>query len=98
MSSCGTTGMMFRQTSECSLIQYAHAFHCKKGLMGSIHAVEMRIENVVLAENWKSMIFKVGTSTDYSNSNLQKNWYISALARPDCPKCYNVAFGDVCKN
>lgn len=66
--------------------------------MGSMSSNEIRIENCVLAENQKGLIIKMSTDNDQKNPMIQNKWYITALARPDCPKCYNAALGNICKN
>ena len=64
------------------------AFHAKRGIMATINANEIRVEDIVLAENVVSLIIKPGSDNDYVNAFLQKNWFISAVARPSCTKCY----------
>jgi hypothetical protein len=54
---------------------------------------EIRVENVVLAENDISVIVKPGHHDSYNNPHFSKNWFITALARPDCPKCYSSDLG-----
>jgi len=45
-----------------------------------------------------SLLIKTGSSDDYSNSYKGRNWYISALARPNCVQCYGSDLGDVGSN
>jgi nitrous oxidase accessory protein NosD len=99
VSSVILAGLIYRQTAgDCSLIKTGGAFHAKRGIMGTINTNELRVENVVLAENDVSLIMRVGTDNDYSNAWLQKNWYITGIARPTCTKCYDSEFGNVCSN
>ena len=66
--------------------------------MGAFTAYEVRVEEVVLAENKINAIIRFANDDDYDNGNLQSKWYITALARPECTKCYDSSFGEICKN
>jgi len=66
--------------------------------MGTINVVEIQIDNIILAENTVSLVIKPGSGDDYSNSYKGRNWYISALARPNCVKCYGSDLGNVGSN
>jgi hypothetical protein len=49
-----------------------------------------------MAENEIGVAIKSGHKDDYDNPYIERNWYISAMARPNCPKCYNIEFGNLC--
>jgi hypothetical protein len=64
--------------------------------MATINVNEVRVEDVILAENQISLVIKPGGDNDYSNAYLQRNWFISGLARPNCIKCYAGAYASTC--
>lgn len=80
------------------MISRNFAFHANRGLMGSINVNELQIENVILAENTVSLVIKTGSDDNYSNSYKARNLYFSAVARPNCPKCYGADLGNVGSN
>ena len=73
-------------------------FHTAKGVMGAMMTNEIRIENMIAAENKVGVLFKPGTQDDFDNPMFAKGWLVTALARPDCPDCYSTSLGDMCKN
>lgn len=76
-----------------------YAFHTAVGIMAAMNTKKTDIDKIILAENKKHLVLKPGLSSNYENPTHHKNWYFSALARPDCPKCYNEKiFGKICKN
>ena len=56
--------------------------------MAVLQSEEVRTNRIIMAENTKNVVLKGGHIDDYDNPYLQRNWFISALARPNCPKCY----------
>jgi hypothetical protein len=46
---------------------------------------EIRVSNIILAENDISLVMKTGLHNNYNNVHYGSNWYITALARPNCP-------------
>lgn len=56
------------------------------------------IHNFLGAENKMSVLLTSGSRNDYNNKFFAKNWFISAFARPDCPKCYSNSLGRMCAN
>jgi hypothetical protein len=59
---------------------------------------EIRIENIIAAENKVGLLIRPGTQDDFDNPMFAKGWVVTALARPDCPDCYSTALGDICSN
>jgi hypothetical protein len=61
------------------------AFHSKRGVMSCMLTDEIRVSNIILAENDISLVMKTGLHNNYNNVHYGSNWYITALARPNCP-------------
>lgn len=80
------------------MITKAYAYHCSEGIAVGIKTGEMKIKDIVAAENRMSVLLMTGSSNEYSNRVFAKNWYVTAFARPDCPKCYSISLGDFCSN
>jgi hypothetical protein len=59
---------------------------------------EIRVENIIAAENSIGIIIRPGSFDDYDNPMSAKGWIVTGLARPDCVDCYDISLGDICKN
>jgi hypothetical protein len=66
--------------------------------MAAMQTKQIRVENITLAENSINIIIKGGVDDEFDNAYIVKNWVISALARPNCPKCYSSKMGSVCSD
>lgn len=52
----------------------------------------------MFAEIDLGLVIKPATSTMYDNPIYVENFWVSALARPSCTKCYTGSFRDVCND
>ena len=72
------------------MVTRAYAFHGIRGIMAAMITRETRVVNIILAENDVSIVIKPGARNHYDNTYPSRNWFISALARPDCNDCYSM--------
>lgn len=55
-------GVSYRETSRtCSLIKDVSAFHCRRGISIGIYTEEMRIYDIMAAENRMSILLTSGS-------------------------------------
>jgi hypothetical protein len=69
VSSVIKAGYSFRMGKEggCQVIRNHKAYHCGRGIMGTLNVNEIRIEDIIMAENTISVTLKTGTLNDYNN-------------------------------
>lgn len=98
-SSVALIAIAFRMTSHaCSVVRDHYAYHSSRGLMLSMVTQSINVKNVIAAENDINLVMKGGNHDHYNNSYHAENIYITALARPDCPKCYTWDLGAPCRS
>jgi len=75
-----------------------YAYHSNRGISFLGTVSEFSIENIIMVENTESVHIKPNGNNHYNNIYRGTNWYISALARPNCVKCYGPELGSVGSN
>jgi len=65
-------------------------------MMNPAGTVTTKFLNFILADNDRSLTFRIGGSSDEKTAYLNDS-YITGIARPNCSKCYGIGVND-CSN
>lgn len=86
--------MVFRESDRnCDFISRVYVFHAKVGVQASINSKDVSIDNIIVAECKTAVKIRPGILGHFDNVMKQTNWYVTAIARPNCQECYT---GSLC--
>ncbi|CAD8161606.1 unnamed protein product [Paramecium octaurelia] len=83
---------------DCTYSQGLIAYHSEVGIMYAVQTENAQLDKSMLAENKRGLALSLGSWNFYENTIKLSNIFISALARPDCTKCYTASQNPHCNN
>ncbi|CAK63318.1 unnamed protein product (macronuclear) [Paramecium tetraurelia] len=82
---------------KCTYIQGLYAHHSEVGIMYAVVSEQIQLEKSIVVENDRGIALKPAPNSIQENKMKLNNIFISALARPDCVKCYSASLNPNCQ-